>query len=606
MNYKNNHVRNSTFAPTLRLRSGRAGGNKLYANLFACILFLITSLHAFDAKIALEHTSPTQIRAQIVCHLAKNELLFHDSLRFSCNVPSIRITQWFSLKEPQTFFDPRSKKSHPVYSDTVTFTLLLESTNEIPAHALLHMHYQTSTMPNPQEKFFSLHQGIETSHITSQELTLPEAPAPVQKTSFTQALTHITTYVTNWMQDTKLPLSIKFVLAFIIGLFMSLTPCIYPMIPITMGILHANKAQSLMRGFLLASSYTAGLSTTFAILGMLAAFAGVQFGSFMGNPWIVIPIVIFFAYLGFSMLGFYEMYIPRFMQPKQGHAQNGSFLSAFTFGVINGTVASPCLSPGLALILGVVATMGNPVLGFLILFVFGIGSSFPLLIIGTFSSSMTLLPRAGMWMIEFKKVFGFLLLGMCIYYLKTFMYDDWVFYIALGTYLVGVAGYYLHHGFVNNTWLSKFLGLLISVMAAFALTQSYRVIWSNAHGITTEQFPWGQGYDILRTQAIAEKKLLLLDFTANWCQACKSLEKHFFGQKAIAQELPKLVVPVKIDCTDSKSIECMGACKKFAIVGFPTIVLVNPHDETVIRKWDSRLRDKDVHEFIAEIKQYHK
>ncbi len=578
--------------------------------VYLLTLFALPVLHPFTAKTKVEQTSATQSRMEIECQLSPDEMLFHNSIQFSCNIPSVKIIKWFALKDPHTYFDARSKKSEPVYSQSVIFTLIIESPQELPSQAVVHMFYQTNLVKNPQEKFFSLGAAQQETSATNQNaplgnLTLPQAPVQnYQKSSFTQTLTNITTQVTSLIKDKELPIIVKFLLAFIIGLIMSLTPCIYPMIPITMGILQANKVHSLLRGFLLASAYTAGLSTTFAILGMLAAYGGAQFGSAMGSPWVIVPIVLFFAYLGFSMLGFYEMYIPRFMQPRHGHKNNGSFVSAFTFGVINGTVASPCLSPGLALILGIVSGLGNPLLGFLLLFVFGVGSSFPLLIIGTFSSSLHILPRAGMWMIEFKKVFGFLLLGMCLYYLKSFMFE-WVYYIALGLYTIVIAAYYLQYGFKYNSWLAKVVGLLLCMVAAFTLTESYRTLWrSSTAAHQNSHMVWHSGYQVTREKAMAENKLILLDFTAEWCTLCKKLEREFFSEPLICQELPKRLIPLKIDCTDNSGVECVGARKKFGVMGYPAIILINPQDETIIQRWDSDLNYKDPQEFINEIDSF--
>lgn len=577
-----------------------------YKILLSILLLAATATtHAVQSKFKMEQLSATQSRLEIQCQLAPDEVLLSNSIQFSTNMPSVRITKWFALKDPHTFFDPRSKKTEPVYSESVAFVLMIESPQEIPAHTIIHMHYSTNLVKQPQEKYFSLNSVHEApaEEPAAAGPTLPQPPAKNhQKSTFTQTFTRITNAVTSWIQDKELPLILKFLLAFIIGLMMSLTPCIYPMIPITMGILHANKAPSLLRGFLLASAYTAGLSMTFAILGMIAAFGGAHFGSIMNNPLFIVPIILIFAYLGFSMLGFYDMYIPRFMQPRQGHNNNGSFVSAFTFGMINGTVASPCLSPGLALILGIVSGLANPALGFLLLFVFGVGSSFPLLIIGTFSTSLHILPRAGMWMIEFKKVFGFLLLGMCLYYVKTFM-PEWIFYILLGTYIMIVALYYLYYGITHKSWLAKLTGVFLCLACAYSLTESYRVIFrATMHHQSQEKLSWRNGgYEMLRKQAQEQNKLLLLDFTADWCSLCKKLEKQFFSEPIIVQELPKRVIPVKIDCTTDENADSVSLRKKFTIIGFPTILLINPHTQTVIQKWSADLNDKDPQEFIDQL-----
>lgn len=581
---------------------------KLLVYLFALCALHITD--SFQSKLKIEQTSATQLRAEIECKLSPQEVLLHNSIQFSSNIPSIVITKWFALKEPHTYFDPKSKKSEPVYSDTVTFTLLIESPQDIPSQAMIHMFYSTNLNKNPQEKFFALNAMQEVPQLnepSKANLPLPQQAAKnYKKSSITNIFSRVTNCITSNIQDKELPLVLKLLFVFIIGLVMSLTPCIYPMIPITMGILQSNKAPSLLRGFLLAAAYTAGLSMTFAILGMLAAFGGAQFGSVMSNPWVVVPLVLFFVYLGFSMLGYYEMYIPRFMQPRHGRKNSGSFISAFTFGMINGTVASPCLSPGLALVLGMVTGLGNPLLGFLFLFIFGIGSSFPLLIIGTFSSSLHILPRAGMWMVEFKKVFGFLLLGMALYYLKSFMLE-WVFPLTLGIYIITVAAYYLYYGFKHTSWIAKLIGVALCLAAAFTLTESYRIIWRSTSAdalCAGKQFPWKSGYDAMRQQAIEQNKLLLLDFTAQWCSLCKVLEKQFFSEKLVYQEVPKLLIAVKIDCTDANDIECASARKKFSIIGYPTIVLVDPKSEIALKQWSADLNDKDPQDFIDEINSF--
>ena len=574
----------------------------LPSRLFTYLAALSVTLfsHAIILKSKVEQIDPQHMRVEIECQLAPDEMLFHDSLHFSCNIPSVKIGKWFARKDPHTYFDPRAKQSDPVYSDVVTITVMLESAQAIPAHIQLTMHYRTNRDQHAQEKVVTVAANSE------ERVCAPATPSAPERSrsSWYSRLEAITKQITSLIKDKQLPLIFKFGLAFIIGIIMSFTPCIYPMIPITMGILQSNKSHSFVRSFALASSYTAGLSTTFALLGMLAAYGGATFGSAMSSAWVIVPIVLFFAYLGFSMLGLYEMYIPRFMQPRQGHKNDGSLLSAFTFGAINGTVASPCLSPGLALILGIVAGLGNPVLGFLLLFVFGVGSSIPLLVIGTFSGSLHILPRAGMWMVEFKKIFGFLLLGMCIYYLKPFMGGVELLFGAL--YVTAVAGYYIYYGFKNRSWVAHGLGILLLLASVFTIyifiISSYRV--SESPGKEEPILIWNTGYETTRSRAIAEHQLILLDFTAGWCSMCKRIEKQFFNTSFMSQELTRRVIPLKIDCTDNNGVECVGARKKFGVMGYPAIILMDPQTETVLQRWDSDLINRDSRAFINEIDRF--
>src|SRR5581483_1012022 len=166
-----------------------------------------------------------------------------------------------------------------------------------------------------------------------------------------------------------------------------------------------------------ALAYTMGIATTFAIFGLLASCTGPLCGQLLMQPLFIIGLVILLAYLGFSMFGLYSIYIPKFFTISH-KKHNGSLFSSFIFGAASGTISSPCVSPGLALLLSIVATLGNKFLGFLYLFIFGVGLGLPLLIVGAFSSSLSLLPQAGTWMIEVKKFFSFIIFGMCFYYLS--------------------------------------------------------------------------------------------------------------------------------------------------------------------------------------------
>ncbi len=211
-------------------------------------------------------------------------------------------------------------------------------------------------------------------------------------------------------------------LAFGTGLLASFTPCIYPMIPVTIGVLQAQASASLLHNFTVSFTYVLGISTVYSALGYIAATTTVFFGEWLSNPWIIFFLILLFLYLAFSMFGFYEIHIPSFLKNRQQtHASKGSFLYAFLFGLLTGTAASPCLTPALAMLLGFVAKTGNPFLGFATLFSFSLGMGALLILIGTFSTTlMKRIPRAGTWMIDIKKIFGFAMFAVCVYFLQPF------------------------------------------------------------------------------------------------------------------------------------------------------------------------------------------
>ena len=230
--------------------------------------------------------------------------------------------------------------------------------------------------------------------------------------------------------------------AFLVGIAASFTPCIYPMIPITIGILQAQAKKSLFHNFLLATSYVTGMATVYATLGYFAATSSLMIGQWMSNPLFVIFLVIVFVYLAFSMFGYYEIYIPRIL--KGGGSQRkvgGSLFSSFILGAITGSAASPCLTPALALLLAYVAKTGNPLIGFLTLFSFSFGMGLLLIVVGTFSTAFNVLPRAGGWMNEVKMFFGFLMLAVSVYFMQPVVNEN-IIYVLYGSVLAVTVGYY--------------------------------------------------------------------------------------------------------------------------------------------------------------------
>ena len=213
-------------------------------------------------------------------------------------------------------------------------------------------------------------------------------------------------------------------LAFLAGILVSFTPCVYPMIPITVGILQAQAHDSMLYNFFSALSYVFGISLVYATLGYISATTSIIFGRWLASPWFIFLVILFFLYLAFSMFGFYELYVPTFLTKRSEVTGKRSLFHSFLFGALSGTVASPCLTPALAVLLGIAAKTGSPALGFLYLLFFSLGMGTLLLLIGTFSGVLHMLPRAGEWMEEVKKAFGFMMLAICIYFLTPLLSKD--------------------------------------------------------------------------------------------------------------------------------------------------------------------------------------
>jgi thiol:disulfide interchange protein DsbD len=335
----------------------------------------------------------------------------------------------------------------------------------------------------------------------------------------------------------------------------------------------------------------------------MAAGTGKMFGSIMNNPFIVGCIVALLIYLAGSMIGFYDMYIPRFLQPKQNTPQKGSLISIFLFGAASGTIASPCLSPGLLLLLTIVTSIGSSLLGFALLFSFGFGLGIPLLVIGTFSSSLNMLPQAGSWMVDIKQFFGFIILATCFYFISIFVpfhILSWViaFFIAfVGLfYLVTASASQKMARVVKNC-----LGIMCIAASVYAFFYAYKITDIYQHA-SCEESNWL--YDVQEALEKAKKcsKLLLIDISAPYCSICKAIDKKLFAHPTIQSFLPSLIALKINDIDSNKDTQKLGIT--FKIVGAPTVILYDPTTEKELQRWGAELYEYNPEQFIADIGKY--
>ena len=207
-------------------------------------------------------------------------------------------------------------------------------------------------------------------------------------------------------------------LLFVAGLVTSLNPCIYPMIPITAGTLAGVDApgRPRRRTVLLTLTYVSGLALFYAILGLIAGLTGSLFGTIGSSPWARLVIGNLLLVFGLAMLDVIPIRLPGRLATWAGGLGGGSYPAVFLLGATSGLVAAPCGAPAFAAVLTWVATTRSAVLGFIYLFVFSLGMTALLVVVGLFSGSLKSLPRAGAWMAWIKKAAGVVLLLMAEYY----------------------------------------------------------------------------------------------------------------------------------------------------------------------------------------------
>lgn len=205
--------------------------------------------------------------------------------------------------------------------------------------------------------------------------------------------------------------------AYIGGVLVSFTPCMYPLIPITVSFIGAQGRISRITGFLLSLLYVLGTSLTYMVLGSLAGLTGTLFGGFQTNPWMNLVVANIFILMGLSMLDVFVLPLPETLRSQLFSPKRKGFMGALLLGTASGLIMSPCSAPVLAVLLSYVATRQNIFLGMSLLFVFAFGMGTLLIILGTFTGLLTSIPRSGPWMVRIQKLFGFIFIAMGEYFL---------------------------------------------------------------------------------------------------------------------------------------------------------------------------------------------
>ncbi len=384
-----------------------------------------------------------------------------------------------------------------------------------------------------------------------------------------------------------------FLFALTAGLLTALTPCVYPMIPITITIF-GGKGVPRARSLLLATMYIAGIAVMFGTLGTIFALVGKAFGSFLANPWVVVPLALFFAVMAASMFGAFELALPMGLQQRLSHVGGRSTGGAFLMGLVGGLIAAPCTGPPLAGILAFVATTRNGVTGFFLLATYAVGIGIPFWAIAGFSMQ---LPRSGRWMESVKSVFGIALIVAALYYLKNVApvmtrltgRTSLFAIVAVGVVVLGIGFGAVHLSF-HDVWrirLRKGIGVAMAAVGLFAIT-NYVLTPKIEHS-------WLRVEPEATRQAMAEGRPLVVDFMADWCLPCKELDVQVFSHPDVGAELEKFTL-LKIDLTRDDEDPTLAAIKaKYGVNTLPAVRIVAPGGQ-IVRRFDTMI---DVPTFLS-------
>jgi len=381
-------------------------------------------------------------------------------------------------------------------------------------------------------------------------------------------------------------LFLTFILIFLGGLALNLTPCIYPIIPITIGYF-GGQAEGRKGGAVThAIIYVLGMAVTYSTLGLVAALTGSLFGSAMQNPFVLVAIALVLVTLALSMFNVYEFRLPSFMTNLAGGRKKG-LLGTFFMGLTVGIVAAPCIGPFVLGLLTYVGEKGDLLLGFLMFFVLALGLGLPFLFLAIFSGNITKLPKSGAWMVWVRTIFGFILIAMAIYFLKPLFPSALLYSLALSIILF-TGGIYM--AWIEPTKLQgkvfpiirNIIGIIFLALAVFFAStgiQSYVGSRINEAQMTagaqmsSDQIRWAYYSDEIINQAGENAKPVLLDFFADWCIPCKELDKFTFTDEGII-DLSRKFVMVKVNLTKSSDPLVKRLTKTYGIKGVPTLVML--------------------------------
>lgn len=332
----------------------------------------------------------------------------------------------------------------------------------------------------------------------------------------------------NFLNAQKRGMAYLFVFVFLAGVLTSLTPCLLPMLPLTIAVIgKGHSHDDKLKKFINALTYVFGIATTYSLLGILAASSGALFGNILSNTWTQICFGAAFIFMGFAQFGLFEFQTPLGLQNyfhKLSRATGGIFLS----GLLSGLIASPCVGPVLVGILTFIANTQNLLLGFGLMFTYALGLGQLLIVLGVSSSLLYKFPRSPWIMKLSKTILGFAL-------------------IASGLFYLSLVWPKINGNSKNSS----------NTQTTSPGANSHQLLWSDYSDKTLEE---------------AKKlgKPIIIDFFADWCLACHELDEKTFSQAEI-QELLKDFVLIRFDATNDSPL--LGELRsRYQIVGLPTVL----------------------------------
>jgi thioredoxin:protein disulfide reductase len=378
------------------------------------------------------------------------------------------------------------------------------------------------------------------------------------------------------------------------GFVASLTPCVYPMVPITVSIFGATEAKSRLRGALLSGTFVLGIASLFTPMGVIFALTGKLMGSSLSNVWVVLGLALLFSALAASMFGAFELALPSSMTNRLSTVGGVGMKGAFVMGLVMGLIAAPCTGPFLTGILTVIAQTRNVALGGAALFSFSLGLGVLFFLAGAFAMN---LPKGGAWMMGIKWMSGVGLAYMAFAYLRDrfepvralVAHPSRAFgAVAALVLLVGVVLGVVHILAERRkspiAHLSKPMKLasILPAICGVVMFVSWMKLPKEVDTSAVPVIAWMTDEPAARAKAAAEHKPVLIDFGAKWCDGCEEFEKHTFPDLAVRTEAQHFVA-IKVDATADPDITEKFEPTYGNLKGLPVVIVFDANGKEVER-----------------------
>ena len=395
-------------------------------------------------------------------------------------------------------------------------------------------------------------------------------------------------------------------LFFVLGIGLSFTPCVLPMLPILSSIIVGQQTAAgggRARSFLMSVAYSLGMALVYTALGVAAGMLGEGLSAYLQNPWMLAGFALLMAVLALSMFDVYTLQVPASVQSRLSSASgngSGKWLGVFLMGAISALIVGPCVAAPLAGALLYISQTGNVVLGGSALFAMAAGMSVPLLLIG--ASAGALLPRAGAWMDAVKRFFGVLMLGTALWMVSPVI-PSWLQMAGWAMLGIGYGAFLLWSRPAG--WIARGLGLAVVTLG---LLQLVSVVTGGRDPLAPLSHLRAQGTAVagtdfvrirssaeldaaLQQNAAGERRPVMLDFYADWCVSCKEMERFTFSDQRVKERFGQMLL-LQIDVT-ANNADDRAMLKRFNLFGPPGIMFFDADGRELVQRRVIGYQDAD-------------